>query len=278
MKRPAFQFYPADWRGNAKLRRCSESARGAWIDILCVLHDGDEYGICRWPLSDLARAAGVSLRSIKELVRNDVLKGADRGVMPYVYVPRHAGKDGEPATLVETNDGPTWYSSRLVRDEYIRKRRGSATQFSADNPSPKWIPKSTPKGAPKPPIGVDFGDGPSSSSSASKEQELPTTSERDALVDDPVKSMIDSAVKYMGGCGVGEKQARSVIGMTRRDVGDSSAAELFSSMRQQRIASPVAWLRKAADSRNRSKASGLSSKQNNLLAYAQQMEECHEAE
>jgi hypothetical protein len=58
MKRPSFQFYPADWRGNANLRRCSEAARGAWMDILCLLHDSDTYGIVRWPLVDLANAAG----------------------------------------------------------------------------------------------------------------------------------------------------------------------------------------------------------------------------
>jgi hypothetical protein len=28
MKRPAFQFYPSDWRNNANLRRCSPAARG----------------------------------------------------------------------------------------------------------------------------------------------------------------------------------------------------------------------------------------------------------
>jgi hypothetical protein len=56
LKRPSFQFYPADWKNNSKLRRCSEAARGAWVDILCLLNDCDEYGVCRWPLAELARA------------------------------------------------------------------------------------------------------------------------------------------------------------------------------------------------------------------------------
>lgn len=169
MKRPAFQFYPADWRNNAKLRRCSEAARGAWMDVLCVLHDSDEYGVCRWPLADLARSAGVPAKLLKELVVKDVLKGADKGASPYIYTPRHAGKDGEPVTLVENKDGPCWYCSRFVRDEWIRQRRGQSTQFSAENQPPKEQPKTPPKGG----IGGRQGDGPTSTSSTSLKTKAP---------------------------------------------------------------------------------------------------------
>lgn len=174
MKRPSFQFYPADWRNNAKLRRCSEAARGAWMDVLCVLHDMDEYGICRWPLADLARSANVSLKLVKELVDKDVLKGADKNAEAYIFTPRHAGKDGEPVTLVENNGSPLWYCSRFVRDEYIRQRRGQSTRFDEENQPPKTKPKATPK----PTIGDDLGDGSTSSStSTSKTNELTHTVE-----------------------------------------------------------------------------------------------------
>lgn len=182
MKRPSFQFYPADWRNNSKLRRCSEAARGAWVDVMCVLHDSDEYGVCRWPLDELARAAGVSLKLARELVAKDVLKGADKGASDYIFTPRHAGKTGEPVVLVVVGDGPCWYCSRFVRDEYVRQRRGQSTRFSGDNqppkdgdggapnPSPKGsddqTPMGTPKPSPKPPIGTRQGDGPTSTSSS----------------------------------------------------------------------------------------------------------------
>src|SRR5579864_8434168 len=100
MNRPSFQFYPADWRNNAKLRRCSEAARGAWMDILCLLHDSDEYGVMRWPLADIARAAGVPLKLCRELALKEVLKGSDKKTEPFVYAPRHAGKDGESVVLI----------------------------------------------------------------------------------------------------------------------------------------------------------------------------------
>ncbi len=173
MKRPSFQFYPADWRNNAKLRRCSEAARGAWMDVLCVLHDSDEYGVLRWPLADIARSAAVPLRLLRELADKDVLKGADKNAACYVYTPRHAGKDGLPMTLVEAGEGPCWYSSRLVRDEWVRHRRGKNTQFSEENQPPMPSPKSAPKPSPMPPFGDGSGDGSTSTSTSTSKTNTP---------------------------------------------------------------------------------------------------------
>jgi hypothetical protein len=136
MSRPSFQFYPGDWRNDAKLRRCSEAARGAWVDILCVLHDSDEYGVVRWPLADLARAAGVKIKSANELVAKGVLKGSEAGCGAYVWRPFHGGKYGDPVTLLEATEGPTWYSTRLIRDEYGRINKGAKSRFSAENQPP----------------------------------------------------------------------------------------------------------------------------------------------
>jgi hypothetical protein len=126
------------------------------MDILCVLHDGDEYGICRWPLDDVARAAGVTLRLAKELAQKLVLKGADSGPVAYTHVRSHAGKD-EPMVLLDTT-GPCWFSSRMVTDEWRRSVRGKDTRLS---------PEEQPNQSPKPPIGDGSGYGPSSSSSSS---------------------------------------------------------------------------------------------------------------
>lgn len=166
MRRPSFQFYPGDWRANAKLRRCSDAARGAWVEVLCLLHDSDEYGVIRWPLADIARAAGVPAKLLKELASKGVLKGGDDGCDTFVYTPRHAGKDGEQVTLLDAQDSVCWYCSRFVRDEYIRQRRGISSQFSEDNQPPKSQPK------------TPFGDGSSSSSasassSASSSDKIP---------------------------------------------------------------------------------------------------------
>ena len=111
------------------------------MDVLCVLHDSDEYGVCRWPLVDLANSASAPIKLVRELVEKDVLKGADKGAAPYVHTPRHAGQDGEPVVLVEARDGPCWYASRFVRDEWLRERRGAGTRFGDENHPPKATPK-----------------------------------------------------------------------------------------------------------------------------------------
>lgn len=183
MSRPSFQFYPGDWSKNANLRRCSPAARGVWVDILCLLHDSEaEYGVLRWPLKDVANAASAPMPLVKELVAKGVLKGADKNAEPYVYRPKHAGKVGEPVILVAPLDGPVWFSSRFVRDEYVRQRRGESTRFdTANQPDSR-----SPKGG----IGERQGDGPSTSSSSSQE-----TSEANASAADAAAGSVDKSEK-----------------------------------------------------------------------------------
>lgn len=183
MKRPSFQFYPADWRANANLRRCSDAARGAWMDILCVLHDSDEYGAVRWPLAELARVAGVAFKLAKELADKLVLKGADSGAVTYDHRPRHAGKEGDPIRLVD-GVGPIWFSSRMVTDEWRRSVSGGKTRFAPTLPDTK--PPTMPR------LGDDLGDGatsPSTSSSTSKKKD---TSLRSVVVRTQIPEWIPS--------------------------------------------------------------------------------------
>ena len=139
MKRPAFQFYPGDWRNNAKLRRCSWEARGVWIECMGLMHDSDEYGVLRWKLDEIAQALGAPKKILKELVDKGVLHGCEKGLCePMVYVPKSGRREGPAVTLIEAQQGPIWYSPRMVRDEYVRAKRGIGTQFGdGDNPSPK---------------------------------------------------------------------------------------------------------------------------------------------
>lgn len=158
MKRPSFQFYPADWRNNAKLRRCSWEARGVWIELLGLLHDSDNYGVLSWPLKEIAQALGAPLKAIKELVDKGVLYGIEKGECePFVYTPRSGRKNGDPVELVPAQQGPVWFSPRMVRDEYVRTVRGESTRFS-DGDAPKNKPaKPSPKGG----LGEGNGEAPS---------------------------------------------------------------------------------------------------------------------
>lgn len=162
MKRPSFQFYPGDWTSNSNLRRCSHAERGIWIQVLCVMHDSEEYGIVRWPLKEIAQAVNCSVAALRGLVDKGILKGADKSgrVEAFIYVPRSGRRDGAPVTLIASQGGPLWYSSRMVKDEYVRTIRGESSRFGGDEGDP---PKPSPKDAPNP----SFGDGSSTSPSTS---------------------------------------------------------------------------------------------------------------
>jgi hypothetical protein len=166
MRRPSFQFYPADWRNNANLRRCSWEARGVWVEVMGLMHDSDVYGVLRWPLKEIAQALGAPMKLVQELATKGVMKGRDKGVIEaFVYTPRSGRKDLEPVVLVPSQDGPIWYSSRMVKDEHLRAVRGDSTRFTDD-------PKATPNNAPKGTLGAKSGDGSSSSSSSTTSSSL----------------------------------------------------------------------------------------------------------
>lgn len=143
MRRPSFQWYPADWRNNANLRRCTWASRGAWVDVLGLFHDSDEYGVLRWPWKQIAAAIGCQNGYVRELIEKSVLKGCDGGVCEsYIYTPRSGRVDGEPVVLIAVQTGPIWYSSRMVRDDYIRMHRGGD---DSPMPTPKHTFGETPK-------------------------------------------------------------------------------------------------------------------------------------
>ena len=154
MKRPSFQFYPADWQANSNLRRCTHEEKGIWIDVMCLLHDQEEYGVSRWPLKEIAQAVGCSVAKLKGLVAKGVIKGADTGDLcdALIYVPRSGRKNGPEVTLIEKQEGPVWYSSRMVIDEYKRILRGElgATPKATPDNSPKGGLGATPKATPDP--------------------------------------------------------------------------------------------------------------------------------
>ncbi|MCY1357752.1 DnaT DNA-binding domain protein [compost metagenome] len=173
MKRPSFQFYPADRRNNAKLRRCSWEARGVWIEVMGLMHDSDKYGVLRWSLKEIAQALGAPMKALKELVEKGVLYGVEKGECePLIYTPTSGRKQGPSVELVAAQQGPIWFSPRMVRDEYVRANRGTSSRFGAGNgdgtdPSPKGGfgegQGEAPKQAPSP----RQGDGSTSSSSSS---------------------------------------------------------------------------------------------------------------
>lgn len=148
MKRPAIQLYFGDLLKNPRVLRCSWGGRGVLIWTMSILHDSDEYGAVRWPLVEIAQAVGCPVTLIRELATKGVLKGSDTRVDPYRWAPSHAGKRGPEIVLVPEQDGPLWYSSRMVRDEYKRTNRGLGTRFGQPGKLPTTPPDTPPSGTP----------------------------------------------------------------------------------------------------------------------------------
>lgn len=144
MKRPAIQLYFGDWLRNAKLRRCSWGARGVLVEVMALMHDSEEYGALRWPLVEIAQAVGCPPALTRELAEKGVIKGGDKHIDAYRWAPSHAGKRGSEVVLVPEQDGPLWFSSRMVRDEYIRTKRGVGTRFGPGGKLPTAPPNHPP--------------------------------------------------------------------------------------------------------------------------------------
>lgn len=135
------------------------------MDILCILHDQEEYGVIRWPLKEVAKAIGASTSKVRNIVNKGVMKGVDSGdtVDPLIYIPRSGRREGKPVILVAEQKGPIWYSSRMIIDEYKRMVRGGVE--GAEHPGEMCrahigatigaSPKGTPKPSPKWGIGED---------------------------------------------------------------------------------------------------------------------------
>lgn len=98
---PWFKFHAADWLSDPSLRMCSLAARGAWIDLLAIMHGSNaNRGYLRLPNgapmqpSHIARFVGCTTAEAEAIVR----------------------ELEEAAVFSRTEDGCI-YSRRMVRDE-----------------------------------------------------------------------------------------------------------------------------------------------------------------
>ncbi len=156
MKRPAFQFYPADWRKDMALQSCSIAARGLWVDMLCIAHECEPYGHLTVNLkpmtaSQIGRHTGLTERETIKLLA----ELADAGVS-------------------STTAEGVIFSRRMVRDEDLRNRRAeggkAGSEFGklgAEHGSKGGRPSAS-RGVYKPPLEPP----PSSSSSSSTSGEI----------------------------------------------------------------------------------------------------------
>lgn len=115
MKRPAFQFYPADWRKDAALQSCSIAARGLWIECMCIAHECEPYGYLTingkaMTAAQVGRLVGLSAKECTSLFA-----------------------ELEDAGVLSRGDDGAIFSRRMVRDEDIRQRRAAGGEAGSEH-------------------------------------------------------------------------------------------------------------------------------------------------
>lgn len=113
-KRPSFQFYPADWRKDPALSTCSLAARGLWIELICVAHESEIYGVLTingepMTIQQISRTVGESPSVVAKLI-----------------------KELSSSGVFSVDEGGCIYSRRMVEDERIRNIRADSGRLGGN--------------------------------------------------------------------------------------------------------------------------------------------------
>jgi len=149
-KLPSFQFYPGDWLKDPSLRRCTKSAKGVWIDMICLSFECEERGVFAtsgvpWPDGDIVAAVGGDNAEVTRALEELLAKG-----------------------VCSRNQSGAIFCRRVVRDEMKRRKCSEAGKAGGGNPALTF--KGDPKGGVK--GGVKQNPKASSSSSSSESNSL----------------------------------------------------------------------------------------------------------
>lgn len=109
MKLPAIQFYPGDWHKDQGVQALDLTHRGAWFELLLMMHDSDERGVLLvngQPMPDavIARRLGLDNQSANQILTT---------LLAYGVASRR------------TTDGAL-FCRRMVKDENLRQIRSEA--------------------------------------------------------------------------------------------------------------------------------------------------------
>ncbi len=106
MKAPAFQFYPADWRKDPGIQSLSLNDRGAWFEILCLMHESPRRGVLLLPSGEpmqpkqLARILGVSCDKTNLILKRIQVSGvSSRDQLTGALLCRRMVRDEEISAL-----------------------------------------------------------------------------------------------------------------------------------------------------------------------------------
>ncbi|WP_439602702.1 hypothetical protein [Devosia sp.] len=161
MSLPWFKFQPAAWRGDQALRAVSLTARGLWIECLCIMHEAKPYGhlvLNGKPIdaATLARMTGVPVDEVRallaELRQAGVLSVASTGVI----LSRRMVKDHERANLGRKSANRRWAQAPEPTAQSGEPNGSGNGLPNAETQDSRFPPK-TPAAMPRPPGDTSSG-------------------------------------------------------------------------------------------------------------------------
>ena len=244
MKRPAFQFYPADWRRDAALQSCSIAARGMWIELMCVMHDCEPYGVLSingkpMTASQVARLVGESEKLVDKLIGELEAAGV-------------CSRDAEGRL----------FSRRMVKDEGVREARAAGGAAGAEHGikgashgskggrprknkdglkgDEKTPLKTTLQVSEKPPPSSSSSSSPSGYSDPDGSDAAGVKPDKPAM--EPDEIIFGYGVPLLVNAGSTDKAARSFLGGLRKQHGDTTVIDKLRECFRAKPLQPLEWL------------------------------------
>lgn len=229
MKRPSFQFYPADWRKDPALSACSLAARGLWIELMCIAHESDRYGFLTingkaMTVAQISRMVGESPNLVSKLIA-----------------------ELDSAGVFSRDEEGSIFSRRMVADEHIRSVRSEAGRLGGNPNLVKQNTKQKDKDLLKQNDKQNLTPSSSSSSSENLSEANASGGSPPAVEPAPVPLTPDEIIFTYGlpmltNAGIAEKQARSFLGGLRKSHGDTALIDKLRECLKTKPLQPLEWL------------------------------------
>jgi hypothetical protein len=144
MKLPAFVFYPGDWMKDPALRSVTLTARGLWIDMLCLMFESPRRGYLqlangsRPTPEQLARMVGCSAedvtRALQELLAAGVYSDTAHGMLSRRMLRDEEQRAKTRERVRKFRNGGVTPPSRPPEDETENDSSGSGSFPLPENP------------------------------------------------------------------------------------------------------------------------------------------------
>ena len=240
------KFWPQDWQRDPALRSCSISARGLWIEMLCVMHDGEPYG----HLTINSKAAtSRQIASIASVTEKDAVK--------------MLAELEESGVFSRTEDGLI-FSRRMVRDKAISDK-ASTDGKTGGNPNLKATKAKQVKGddngggngdgiteGVNPPAYAEPYPGVQTLEAEARKKEAVLRTDADASPPDARAELWTVGLAMLRAMtGQGDGQSRNLLGKLSKALKDDCAGVLaiLHDATDLRPGDPIPWLMAAAKSR-----------------------------